>query len=136
MPVQTAITSSIGLLILGLAIIVIGLVLFIATVRMFVLIGNGTIMPWDPTRKLIVASLYCYVRNPMILSLIILQIGEAVLFASYGIAALALFNFILNTIYFILSEEPGLEKRFGHEYVEYKKNVPRWIPRFKPWRPV
>ncbi len=136
LPIQSAITSSISLLIPGLAIIVIGLALFTATARMFILIGNGTIMPWDPTRKLIVASLYCYVRNPMILSLIILQIGEAILFASYGIAALALFFFILNTVYFILSEEPGLEKRFGQEYVEYKKNVPRWIPRLKPWRPA
>ena len=35
----------------------------------------------------------------------------------------------------ITSEEPGLEKRFGAEYVEYKRNVPRWIPRLKPWRP-
>ena len=134
--IQSAITSSAGLLILGLAIIIIGLALFVATIRMFILIGNGTIMPWDPTRKLIVASLYCYVRNPMILSLIVLQIGEAILFASYGIAALALFFFVLNTVYFILSEEPGLEKRFGQEYIEYKKNVPRWIPRLKPWRPA
>lgn len=136
LPIQSAVTSSISFLILGLVIIAIGLALFVTTIRMFILIGNGTIMPWDPTRKLVVASLYCYVRNPMILSLIILQIGEAILFASYGIVALALFNFILNTIYFILSEEPGLEKRFGQEYVEYKKNVPRWIPRSKPWRPA
>jgi protein-S-isoprenylcysteine O-methyltransferase Ste14 len=57
------------------------------------------------------------------------------LFASYGIALLAIFFFVLNTVYFIFSEEPGLERRFGSEYNEYKKNVPRWIPRLKPWRP-
>jgi protein-S-isoprenylcysteine O-methyltransferase Ste14 len=101
---------------------------------MFILIGNGTIMPWDPTKKLIVVSLYSHVRNPMILSLIILQVGEAVLFASNGIAVLAILNFVINTIYFIYSEEPGLEKRFGEEYIEYKKNVPRWIPRLTPWQ--
>ena len=132
--VQSAITSSISLLIIGLAICVVGLVLLIATIRMFILIGNGTIMPWDPTKKLIVVSLYSHVRNPMILSLIILQVGEAVLFASNGIAVLAILNFVINTIYFIYSEEPGLEKRFGEEYIEYKKNVPRWIPRLTPWR--
>src|SRR5271169_3808690 len=136
LPIQAAVTSSIGLLSLGLAIVVVGLTLFIATVRMFILIGKGTIMPWDPTRRLIVASLYSYVRNPMILRLIILQIGEAILFTSYGIALLALFNLVLNTVYFILSEEPGLEKRFGQEYAQYKRNVPRWIPRLKPWRPA
>jgi protein-S-isoprenylcysteine O-methyltransferase Ste14 len=32
-----------------------------------------------------------------------------------------------------LSEEPGLEKRFGDDYRRYKANVPRWIPRLRPW---
>jgi protein-S-isoprenylcysteine O-methyltransferase Ste14 len=130
------VTPSFGLFVVGLAISVVGLILFIATVRMFIMIGNGTIMPWDPTKKLIVASLYNHVRNPMILSLIILQVGEAILFTSYGIAVLAALNFAINTVYFIFSEEPGLEKRFGAEYIEYKQNVPRWIPRLKPWRPT
>jgi protein-S-isoprenylcysteine O-methyltransferase Ste14 len=134
--IQSAITPSTGFLIVGLVISVIGLVLLVATIRMFILIGNGTIMPWDPTKKLIVVSLYSHVRNPMILSLIILQVGEAVSFASYGIAVLAILNFVINTIYFIYSEEPGLKKRFGEEYLDYKKNVPRWIPRLKPWRPA
>jgi protein-S-isoprenylcysteine O-methyltransferase Ste14 len=134
--IQAAITSSSTLLIIGLGIGLAGLVLLVTTIRMFIRIGSGTIMPWDPTKKLIIASLYGHVRNPMILSLILLQVGEAVLFASYGIAVLAGLNFIINTSYFIYSEEPGLEKRFGKEYIEYKKNVPRWIPRLKPWRPT
>jgi protein-S-isoprenylcysteine O-methyltransferase Ste14 len=125
-----------GLLVLGLAICAGGLILAVATIRMFILIGNGTIMPWDPTRKLITVSLYAYVRNPMILSIIIILVGESILFASYGIALWAALNFVVNTIYFIFSEEPGLEKRFGEEYVEYKRNVPRWIPRLKPWGPA
>jgi protein-S-isoprenylcysteine O-methyltransferase Ste14 len=28
-----------------------------------------------------------------------------------------------------------LEKRFGDSYLEYKRNVPRWIPRMTPWYP-
>jgi len=132
-PVITPITS---LLVVGIVFCVVGLILFITTIRMFIMIGNGTIMPWDPTRKLIVVSLYRHVRNPMILSLIIILVGEALLFASYGIALLATVNFVINTIYFIFSEEPGLKKRFGEEYIEYKKNVPRWIPRLKPWQPT
>jgi protein-S-isoprenylcysteine O-methyltransferase Ste14 len=133
--VWSMMTTSTSLFIIGFAITVGGLVIFIATIIMFIQIGNGTIMPWDPTTKLIVTSMYSHVRNPMILSLIVLQIGEAVLFTSYGIAALAIVNFTINTVYFIYSEEPGLEKRFGDAYVEYMKHVPRWIPRLKPWRP-
>jgi len=112
-----------------------GLALLVAAIRMFILIGRGTIMPWDPTRRLIVAGLYQYVRNPMILGVLILQVGWSILFASRGVALLALVFYVVNTVYFVFSEEPGLEKRFGNEYREYKKNVPRWIPRIRPWRP-
>src|SRR5262249_42817638 len=36
-------------------------------------------------------------------------------------------------IFRILSEEPGLERRLGDSFRRYKENVPRWIPRSKPW---
>jgi len=134
--VNPVVTPSISLFIFGLIIIVVGLILLIMTIRMFIFIGSGTIMPWDPTKKLIVLRPYNHVRNPMILGIIIIQIGEAISFASYGIVLLAALNFVINTIYFIYSEEPGLEKRFGEEYIQYKKNVPRWIPRLKPWQPT
>jgi len=34
-----------------------------------------------------------------------------------------------------LSEEPGLERRFGEDYRRYKRAVPRWIPRLVPVPP-
>ena len=46
------------------------------------------------------------------------------------------FFFITNAIYMLLSEEPGLARRFGDDYLLYKKNVPRWIPRVTPWTPL
>jgi len=132
---RPALARSAALLIAGLLATVAGLALFIVTVRLFILIGRGTIMPWDPTRKLVIAGPYRYVRNPMILGVLLVQAGEALAFASYGLALLALLFFVVNTVYFVFSEEPGLEKRFGAEYVEYKRNVPRWLPRLTPWQP-
>jgi protein-S-isoprenylcysteine O-methyltransferase Ste14 len=126
---------SFPIVLLGALVCLSGLLGFILTVRMLILIGNGTIMPWDPTRRLVTASLYGYVRNPMILSVIAIEAGEALLFASYWLALIAVLFFVVNHVYFIFSEEPGLEKRFGQEYIEYKNNVPRWIPRLKPWHP-
>lgn len=128
-------SGSVPLVVAGGLVCAGGLALFIACVRMFSRIGRGTIMPWDPTRKLITGSLYGYVRNPMILSVCLIVAGEALLFGSWWLAALTAFFFVMNTVYFIFSEEPGLEKRFGAEYVEYKQNVPRWLPRQHPWRP-
>jgi protein-S-isoprenylcysteine O-methyltransferase Ste14 len=34
----------------------------------------------------------------------------------------------------VLYEEPTLTSTFGDEYREFRDNVPRWIPRLKPWR--
>jgi protein-S-isoprenylcysteine O-methyltransferase Ste14 len=119
----------------GGALIAGGTALALISFRLIMRIGEGTIMPWDPSRKLVVVSLYGYVRNPMILGVLIVLVGEALAFSSVGIGMLALFFFVVNTAYFMLSEERGLEKRFGEEYREYKRNVPRWVPRVTPWRP-
>jgi len=41
--------------------------------------------------------------------------------------------FAANSIYLPLFEEKDLEKRFGSDYMRYKTNVPRWLPRLTPW---
>lgn len=118
----------------GLLFIISGLIIIALTIRMFIRIGKGTLAPWDPTKKLVTQSLYAHVRSPMILGVLTVLIGEAILFKSAAITYWALLFFLINHIYFIISEEPGLENRFGEEYAEYKENVPRWIPRIKPWK--
>jgi protein-S-isoprenylcysteine O-methyltransferase Ste14 len=122
--------------IIGFIVMLTGLTLMFLTIRMFIRIGKGTLAPWHPTRKLVTGSLYGYMRNPMILGVNIVLIGESIAFRSWTILAWGGCFFILNTVYFILSEEPGLKKRFGDEYEEYKRNVPRWIPRRTAWKPA
>jgi protein-S-isoprenylcysteine O-methyltransferase Ste14 len=121
--------------IIGLMIVLIGLIAMILTIRMFVQMGEGTLAPWRPTKKFVVSGLYRYVRNPMILGVLLVLCGESIVFRSCRIAIWLVVFFIINHLYFLLSEEPGLIKRFGREYVEYKKNVRRWIPRLRPWYP-
>ena len=69
----------------------------------------------------------------MISSVLAILLGETIAFGSLGIFIWFLLFFGINNVYFVLSEEPGLEKRFGEDYRIYKKNVPRWIPRLRPW---
>lgn len=41
----------------------------------------------------------------------------------------------LNATYIPLLEEPMLEVRFGDDYRQYKRYVPRWVPRRTAWTP-
>jgi len=110
--------------------------MFAWTLGLFARVGQGTLAPWDPTRRLVAVGPYAHVRNPMIVGVMSLIAGEATLLDSTRIAAWAVAFFAINHVYFVLSEEPGLEKRFGADYLEYERNVPRWIPRRRPWRSV
>jgi protein-S-isoprenylcysteine O-methyltransferase Ste14 len=123
-------------LIPGIIIILLGLYVMILSILTIIRIGKGTIAPWSPANKLIIAGLYSYVRNPLITGVLIVLIGEALAIKSLNIFIWSIVFFIGNNIYFILFEEPGLEKRFGAEYKLYKLNVHRWIPRLKPFKPV
>jgi protein-S-isoprenylcysteine O-methyltransferase Ste14 len=119
----------------GAALIVAGFGLWLWTVRLFARIGGGTLAPWDPTQHLVIRGPYTHVRNPMISSVLAVLLGEAALFGSQGILLLAAAFLVANHAFFLLHEEPGLERRFGRGYREYKQAVPRWIPRRQPWTP-
>ena len=112
-----------------------GLLLTVSTIRLFSKIGNGTLAPWDPTRKMIISCPYAYVRNPMITGVFLILTGESLMLSSWAVGIWTIVFLIINMFYFPLSEEPGLRKRFGKEYEEYCKNVPRYIPRLTPWKP-
>ena len=121
--------------IFGLILLLLGFFLLIKSIILFVKIGNGTLAPWNPTRNIVVKGLYRHFRNPMISGVVLILFAESFLLISMAILFLAVFFFIANHVYFILKEEPDLVIRFEDEYIEYKKNVPRWIPRLKGWYP-
>jgi protein-S-isoprenylcysteine O-methyltransferase Ste14 len=120
---------------LGLLPIAAGFALWLWTVRLFARIGRGTLAPWDPTRRMVVEGPYRHVRNPMITAVLAILGGEAALFGSLPLLVWCAAFFALNHAFFLLVEEPGLERRFGDEYRAFKANVPRWLPRRDPWVP-
>jgi len=117
--------------VIGLIIISVGLAVMVMTISLFARIGKGTLAPWSPPKKLVTVGIYGHVRNPMILGVLTVLIGESIALMSITIGLWTLIFFFSNNLYFRLSEEPDLKKRFGDMYTEYKKNVPRWIPRLK-----
>ena len=120
----------------GMALAVPGFILAVWTVRLFVTSGQGTPAPWDPPKRLVIRGPYRHVRNPMITSVLLMLGAESLLLGSWYLAGWMSVFFFLNTIYFRLVEEPRLEQRFGHSYRQYKVNVPRWIPRRRPYEGV
>lgn len=99
----------------------------------FVLEGIGTPAPVAPTEQLVVGGLYRYVRNPMYLAVGATIVGQTLLLgrlvllvyaAAFGVAV---FAFVRGY------EEPTLARRFGSQYEEYRRAVPGWWPRLRPW---
>lgn len=119
----------------GLLFAAAGLALMLWTMRLFAVAGGGgTPAPWDPIKNFVVLGPYRYVRNPMLIGVNLVLFAEVLLLQSIPIFLWMIAFVILNTIYFALSEEPQLEKRFGEAYAAYKRNVPRWIPRLSPYQ--
>jgi protein-S-isoprenylcysteine O-methyltransferase Ste14 len=119
----------------GLLFAAAGFLLMAWTMRLFAVDGGGgTPAPWEPIRNFIVLGPYRFVRNPMLIGVNLFLVAEALLLRSIPIFLWMIAFAILNTIYFALSEEPQLEKRFGDAYKDYEHNVPRWIPRFSPYK--
>jgi protein-S-isoprenylcysteine O-methyltransferase Ste14 len=126
-------SSRVILPIIGITCLCLGLLLMIATIRLFATVGQGTLAPWNPTKRLVVQGIYRHVRNPMISGVLFVLFGESFITAALPIFCWFITFATINSIYIPLSEEPGLAKRFGDYYVRYKQNVPRWIPRLTPW---
>jgi protein-S-isoprenylcysteine O-methyltransferase Ste14 len=97
--------------------------------------GRGTPAPFDPPRRLVVAGLYRYVRNPMYVGMGIFLIGEALLLPAItrDMLIFVAASWAIVTAFILLYEEPTLRGLFGGDYAEYCRNVRRWIPRLTPF---
>jgi protein-S-isoprenylcysteine O-methyltransferase Ste14 len=74
----------------------------------FATVGGGTPGPWDAPRRVVAHGPYRWVRNPIYLAALLFVTGY---------------------------EERTLARRFGPAYLEYRRAVPRWLPR-KPAYPA
>ena len=57
-------------------------------------------------------------------------LGEAAIFHSVALVQLATVFAVGVIIFVLLFEEPELRHKFGAEYEEYCRRVPRWLPGF------
>ncbi len=117
--------------ILGAFSVIFGGVLLVYSTRLFATYGNGgSPLPFDPPIKLVTVGVYKYIRNPMFTASALIWFGEYFFFGSLLLLIYAIGWVTVNHTHLIMQDEKWLEKRFGKEYLNYKKNTPRYIPRF------
>jgi protein-S-isoprenylcysteine O-methyltransferase Ste14 len=116
---------------LGLLFILTGLLFGLWSNYVQFTIGRGTPVPIMATQKLIVQPPYSYCRNPMALGAIVLYLGIAIWLGSLSALGMVLLPAICLLIYIKLIEEKEMELRFGADYIEYRRQTPFLIPRFR-----
>lgn len=116
----------------GLPLMIAGGILVLLCVGSFVVRGRGTAAPFDPPRDFVASGPYRYVRNPMYLGAAIFLVGYGFRRGSVSIALLSLVLLVGAHLFVLFVEEPGLERRFGQSYRDYKRATNRWVPRFRP----
>ena len=115
----------------GAALIVLGLLPLVSSFARFAWEGLGTPAPLAPTRTLVVSGFYRFVRNPMYVAVTALIFGQAVLFASWGVAPYGVLIAATFHTFVRLYEEPTLLRAYGEEYAAYCGATPRWFPRIR-----
>jgi len=115
--------------VLGWVCIAAGTVAILESFVRFVLEGRGTPAPIAPTEHLVVRGLYQWLRNPMYVAVLLVILGESLVFADplllgYGVlVGIGVASFVRGF------EEPTLTKRFPGQYAAYRATVPGWWPR-------
>lgn len=128
-PYPRLFSSSVPLLLAGGTVAILGFSLVLWTITVFKISGKGTPNPKLPPTELVISGPYRYSRNPMALGGFLFLLGEAGIYQSPSLAAIA--GLFLVILYFnaMYVEEPELRKRFGQPYERYCKIVPRFLPR-------
>ncbi|MEV6410821.1 isoprenylcysteine carboxylmethyltransferase family protein [Kribbella sp. NPDC051718] len=119
------------------ALLIIGGVLVVvrAFIR-FVGEGRGTPAPIAPTERLVIGGDFRFVRNPMYVGVVTAVLGQALLFLDPALLVYAALAWATMASFVRWYEEPVLQERYASQYDEYRKAVPAWIPRVRPWRPT
>jgi protein-S-isoprenylcysteine O-methyltransferase Ste14 len=121
--------------VLGGLLLLAGLVALIQAFVRFVVEGLGTPAPVAAPERLVVGGVYRYVRNPMYVAVLAAIVGQALLLGRLVLLLYAAAAWLVVAAFVRLYEEPTLAHRFGADYEAYRRAVPAWRPRLRPWEP-
>ena len=119
---------------LGAVLVLAGLAVVVGAFLRFVVDGLGTPAPVAPPGRLVVSGAYRHVRNPMYVATAAVIAGEGLLLGRAVLLAAAAVYVAVLALLVRLHEEPVMAARFGAPYDAYRRAVPAWLPRLRPWR--
>ena len=119
--------------ILGALLLAGGVAAILHAFARFVADGRGTPSPAAPPQRLVVTGAYRHVRNPVYVATAAAIVGEALLLGRPVLLLAAGAYLAALGAWARLREEPALAERFGADYVAYRRAVPGWLPRLRPW---
>lgn len=114
---------------LGTVVLGAGIGIVILCVRDFLMIGRGTLAPWDPPKNLVIVGLYKHVRNPMYVGVLTIILGTAICTGSPAVFVYGILVAIIFHLRVVLYEEPRLAAQFAEDWARYSREVSRWLPR-------
>jgi protein-S-isoprenylcysteine O-methyltransferase Ste14 len=111
---------------LGGLLIVVGLALMAAAFGLFRSTGQDP-KPWESTPEIISTGIYGFTRNPMYVSMGVLQAGIGLTIENIWVVLLVPATWTTIYLIAIRHEEAYLERKFGSVYQDYKDTVRRWL---------
>ena len=118
----------------GLIVLILGVIVLVQAFVRFVAEGRGTPAPVAPTERLVIGGLYRYVRNPMYLAVVAVITGQGLALGQPVLLGYAAAVWVTVASFVRCYEEPALARQFGDQYRAYRRAVPAWRPRTRPWR--
>lgn len=85
------------------------------------------VRPDKPSTTIMSSGPFAYTRNPLYISLALLQTGIGLVSGNLWIVATLIPVLLAIRLYVITREEHYLERKFGKVYLDYKGRVPRWL---------
>lgn len=104
----------------------------LSAVQEFAIVGRGTPLPFDPPRQLVSSGIYRYLANPMQTSTALLLIVMAIATRSLWLGLACLLTVAYSAGLATWDEEHDLRQRYGQSFLEYRRQVRNWLPRWRP----
>ena len=118
----------------GWTMVILSAIVLVQAFTRFVAEGHGTPAPVAPAERLVIGGLYRYVRNPMYLAVVAAITGQALGLGQPVLLGYAAVVWVTVASFARWYEEPALARQFGTQYQAYRRGVPAWRPRTRPWK--